>query len=68
MDAGLGGESRFAHIRRMAVRRAVEDFIHEQSLTDPILGGHSIGGKLAMLSALRYPERVPALISIFRAL
>ena len=43
---------------------AVEEFIHDQSLSNPILAGHSIGGKLAMLISLRHPERAPALISI----
>jgi len=47
-----------------AMADAVEEFIQEQSLTNPILAGHSIGGKLAMLIALRHPERVSALISI----
>ena len=47
-----------------AMADAVEEFIHDQSLSNPILAGHSIGGKLAMLIALRRPERVPALISI----
>jgi len=47
-----------------AMVEAVEDFIHDQSLVDPILAGHSVGGKLAMMISLRHPERVPALISI----
>ncbi|MCK4514634.1 MAG: alpha/beta fold hydrolase, partial [Spirochaetaceae bacterium] len=47
-----------------AMADAVQEFIHEQSLADPILAGHSVGGKLAMLISLRHPERVPALISI----
>lgn len=31
---------------------------------EPVIGGHSLGAKLAMLIALRNPERYPALISI----
>ena len=47
-----------------ALADAVEEFILDQSLSNPILSGHSVGGKLAMLISLRHPERVPALISI----
>lgn len=47
-----------------ALADEIEQFMHEESVANPILAGHSIGGKLAMLIALRHPERFPALISI----
>ncbi len=47
-----------------AMADAVEQFIRDQTLVNPILAGHSIGGKLAMLISLRRPERVGALIGI----
>jgi len=42
----------------------IEHFIDEQGFPNPILAGHSIGGKLAMLMALRHPGRYPAVVSI----
>jgi esterase len=42
----------------------VEQFISDQRLANPVIGGHSIGGKLAMLMAIRNPARYPALLCI----
>jgi esterase len=42
----------------------VAGFIAEQGLTDPIVMGHSMGGKVAMQLALAEPERVRALIVV----
>jgi esterase len=47
-----------------AMVEALELFIQENSLVNPVLAGHSLGGKLAMLIALRNPDRFPALMSI----
>jgi len=47
-----------------AMADAVEEFLSEHALTGAVLGGHSIGGKVAMLLSLRHPDRTPALISI----
>jgi esterase len=38
------------------------EFCSTESLTQPFLMGHSLGGKVAMLFALRYPEKISKLI------
>ncbi len=42
----------------------VAGFIAEQGLTDPIVMGHSMGGKVAMQLALSDPDSVKALIVV----
>ncbi len=40
----------------------IYEFITEHNLDDPIILGHSMGGKVAMQFALKYPELTPAII------
>jgi pimeloyl-ACP methyl ester carboxylesterase len=40
------------------------EFIHELGITKPILLGHSLGGKVAMMVALNNPELLNALIVV----
>ncbi|EZF34310.1 hypothetical protein H109_01255 [Trichophyton interdigitale MR816] len=42
----------------------VEHFIHQHSLRDPILIGHSMGAKTALTLALRFPSLVSSVIAI----
>lgn len=59
-----GASSHIGSSTHAAMADAVEEFLESESLTGAMLGGHSIGGKLAMLIALRHPDRLAALISI----
>ena len=40
------------------------EFIEDQHLIDPIIIGHSMGGKTAMNFAVRYPEKIKKLIVV----
>ena len=40
------------------------EFIEQQQIQDPIILGHSMGGKVAMRFTLEYPEEVKALIVV----
>jgi pimeloyl-ACP methyl ester carboxylesterase len=40
------------------------EFIKDQNLNNPVIIGHSMGGKTAMNLALKYPERLKALIVV----
>ncbi|HJX70992.1 MAG TPA: alpha/beta fold hydrolase [Bacteroidales bacterium] len=46
------------------LRDDLSEFIHEHSIINPVLIGHSMGGKTAMFFASRYPELIRALIVI----
>ena len=39
-------------------------YIHQQGYQDVILGGHSLGGAIAQLYALKYPDELKALVLI----
>jgi len=43
---------------------SIARFLDEEVEDNPVIGGHSIGGKLAMLLALRNPDRFSALVVI----
>jgi pimeloyl-ACP methyl ester carboxylesterase len=47
-----------------ALADAAEEFLEDQGLGNVMIGGYSLGGKIAMLLALRRPERYSGLISI----
>ncbi len=40
------------------------DFIQDNSIENPVLIGHSMGGKVAMYFAARYPEKTRALVVV----
>jgi len=42
----------------------IHEFIQDQHITDPIIIGHSMGGKTAMNFALAYPDKVSKLIVV----
>ncbi|HZB15132.1 MAG TPA: alpha/beta fold hydrolase, partial [Chryseolinea sp.] len=42
----------------------IHEFIQDQNITDPIIIGHSMGGKTAMNFALAYPDKVSKLIVV----
>jgi esterase len=42
----------------------IHEFIQDQTITDPIIIGHSMGGKTAMNFALAYPDKVSKLIVV----
>ena len=42
----------------------LHDFIEEHALLDPIILGHSMGGKTAMLFAVKHPEKLHKLILV----
>ena len=42
----------------------VKQFIEQHQLEDPILLGHSMGGKVAMVLAVRYPDLVKSLVVV----
>lgn len=48
----------------VAMMEDVEEFIKEHDLENPVLIGHSMGGKVAMYYALEYPEKVNSLIVV----
>lgn len=47
-----------------AMAEAVESFVREMGIRQPVLAGHSIGGKVAMLMALRGAVDASAVVSI----
>jgi len=48
----------------LALTNDLFDFINTESIEDPILIGHSMGGKVAMRFALSYPDLVKKLIVV----
>src|SRR5262245_53608856 len=42
----------------------LKEFIHDQKLSDPVIIGHSMGGKTAMNLALKFPEMLNVLIVV----
>jgi len=42
----------------------LEDFIHEHQIIDPIVLGHSMGGKAAMNFAVKYPDKLKKLVVV----
>ena len=48
----------------VAMMDDLNEFIEEHELEDPIIIGHSMGGKVAMYFALEYPEMVNSLLVV----
>ena len=48
----------------LAMADDVKQFIEQHQLENPILLGHSMGGKVAMVLAVRYPALVKALVVV----
>ena len=42
----------------------IEEFIDTHSIEKPVIIGHSMGGKVAMRSALLFPEKITSIISV----
>jgi pimeloyl-ACP methyl ester carboxylesterase len=59
-----GDSPHSADATQLAMAEAVEAFVAEHSLSRPVVAGHSIGGKVAMLVALRARIDTAALVSI----
>jgi len=61
----LRNHGRSPHSARMDLRAMAEDldlFLEQKGLTDCTLLGHSLGGKVAMATALAFPSRIQKLI------
>lgn len=59
-----GGSPHLGSSTHEAMAESAEEFLSEHNIDAPLIGGHSIGGKIAMLMALRDPDRYRGLISI----
>lgn len=60
---GYGKSSKIPHSGMMTFYAAVvNDFIHKLNLKNVVLAGHSMGGQIAMMAAINYPETVERLI------
>ena len=54
---GYGKSSKAPHSGMMTYyARVVKEFIEELQLVKVVLGGHSMGGQISMVTALHYPE------------
>jgi len=62
---GYGKSSKDAHPGTMSwYADVVMEFAAKMGIEHPVLAGHSMGGQIAMVAALRYPERVSRLILV----
>ena len=59
-----GTSSHIGSSTHEAMVDSIAAFLREHVPGRPVVGGHSIGGKLAMLLCLREPDSYPALVSI----
>lgn len=60
---GYGKSSKNPHSGMMTYyARVVKEFIEALGLESVVLGGHSMGGQISMVTALYYPERVEKLV------
>jgi 2-succinyl-6-hydroxy-2,4-cyclohexadiene-1-carboxylate synthase len=55
-------EADLKHLDFESLSGAIVDFINEQLKTPPIVVGYSMGGRIALYMALKYPESVGALV------
>lgn len=57
-----GQSPHFPNMSYENMAQDVHDFIMQEEIQDPILIGHSMGGKIAMTLGLQYPELIRALV------
>jgi len=62
---GYGKSSKDPHPGSMSwYADVVMEFAEKLGINNPVLAGHSMGGQISMVAALRYPERVGKLILV----
>lgn len=59
-----GRSPHFVEFSYTSMANDIAEFISEKKLNNPILMGHSMGGKVAMTYALNYPEKIEKLIIV----
>lgn len=62
---GYGKSTKNPHSGEMTFYAGViRDFMHHLGIEKAVIGGHSMGGQIAMVTALQYPEMVKKLILV----
>lgn len=62
---GYGKSSKNPHSGMMSFyAKVVSDFIDKLDLKNVVLAGHSMGGQIAMVAALNYPEKIEKLVLV----